>query len=192
MSLSAYTLIEVDNTLQVVNKAVREAIEDTITVQSSITRADGASEDAVGVVLVVYMTKDLLGITITAKKEWTLQYGISLTDVYLEEICGDLRRQWLFNTGAHHDGAATYQVFNEYVRKQCTTESFMHVTNVCDVLADFFTHELGEIQGDAVIFPFAGWLHTNHPNFYEAINTPHINYGQLQAELYGEETGVPF
>ncbi len=195
MSLSEYTLVEIDDTLKVVNAAIFRAIDGTTSVQSSITRADGRTEEQVGVVLVVYMTKDHLNFVIHAKIEKTLQHGLEVSDVYLEEVCGDLGRQWLFNSGANEQYDELYAQMVTYVKSQPTGDSFLHLTNVCDVIAEFMLDQKNDSEGnlsDAEAFPFAGWLSKHQPEFYQTIQDKHLNYGALQVALYGKETGSPF
>jgi hypothetical protein len=183
MSLSQYTLIEADTTLEVINNAIREALHGALAVQCSLTRADGAAEDAVGVVLVAYVTKENNGRTVHAKLEWVLQHGLDKTDLYLEELCGELSRQWLFNSGESKDYSGEFVALMEYIEAQKPNEPFLHLTNVCDVIAEFMTKDTGALKSDREVFPFAGWLSSKHPTLYEVLNRPHKCYGDLRVAL---------
>ncbi len=190
MSLSEFTLIEVDNTLQVVNAAVREAIEDVTVVQSSLTRADGVQDYACGVVIVVYLTKPYMGREVQAKQEWVLQNGLELNDVYLEEICGDLKREWYFNCGQYDCLEDTVVELHSFIRLQDPKEMFMDVENLLDVLASFKPHMKASEEH---MYSFAGYINHNHPALYNKLSDLPRTYGDLQIALYGEDRdGMPF
>ena len=187
MSLSDFTLLYVDNTLQTINDAIRASTEDVLAVQSSFTRADGETKDNVGVVLTAYMSKHLGSRVVDAKKEWIFQFGDTLTDVYLEEVCGELHRQWLFNSGKFQDFHEEYLRLHRFIQSRDATEAFLEVSNICAVLADFMTTDTGESKSDVDAFPFAGWIAAFHPVVYQHLCEVTMNYGVLRENLYGRE-----